>query len=278
MNTTLLQPPEIPAFTATALLITAAVCLLAILVAWYTIRSRIQLSQVILGVFTYVLVMMLENIFSVAWNPDTMPTEGLVYALYLTLTIVLSREVLRFVVMKFVLVDRFNDTDAALGFGLGLAGFYLFTCAAYYFNLYTAANELLTNGAESFFANAGTDQNEAYELLVTISQQTGWQYVFTGVNRAFFLVRELALSVLVWYGITDEKLRRLLITAPVMHLIAMIPEGLYSASLLGNVYAKDILTFILTGGIAFVAAKLYNKRENQVAHFKVEKLRTRRRR
>ncbi len=265
-------------FTLTALLITAVICLLAILISWYTVRGRIQLSQIILGLFAFVLVMMLENIFSVAWDPATKPTSGPVYAIYLTISIVVSREAIRFLIMKFGLVDRFRDTDSAIGFALGFAGLYLFTCAFYYFNLYTTLNEYLTNGADAFFVNAGADSEEAYELLLAIKEQTGWQYIFTGINRAFYMVREISLSVLVWYGLTNEKMRMWLVLAPVMHIIAMLPDCMFSASLLENSYVKDVLTFVLSGGIVFVAAKAYNKNEDQVAHFKVEKLRARKRR
>ena len=269
---------SIDGFLSTCLLITAAICLLAVLVSWYTVRGRIQLSQIILGLFAFVLVMMLENIFSVAWNPETMPTTGAVYALYTLLSVVVSREAIRILIMKFGLVDRFRDTDSAIGFALGFGGLYLLTCAFYYFSLYTTVNEFLTSGAEAFFVNTSTDSQEAYDLLVTISEQTSWQYIFTGINRVFYMVREIALSVLVWYGLTDEKKRGLLILAPVMHLVAMVPDSLFGASIISNSYLKDVLTFILSGGIAFVAARAYNKNEDQVAHFKVEKLRARKRR
>lgn len=272
------QAISFDSFTSNALLITAAICLLAILVSWYTVRGRIQLSQVILGLFAFVLVMMLENIFSVAWDPAKMPTTGAVYAIYLVLSIVVSREVIRIVVMKFGLVDRFNDTDAAIGFALGFAGLYLFTCAAYYFNLYTAVREFLSSGAEAFVVNSGSDAQEAYNLLVTIGEQTGWQYIFTGVNRAFYMVREIALSVLVWYGITNEKNWFWLIVAPLMHLVAMLPDCMFNAGMFGNSYAKDVVTFLISGGIAFVASRAYNQNEDQVAHFEVEKLRARKRR
>lgn len=269
---------SIESFTSTALLVTAAICLLAIFVAWYTVRSRIQLSQVILGIFGYVLVMMLQNVFAGLWNTDTTEAAGMIYGIYMILYVVISREVIRFLMIKFGLVERFRDTDAAIGFGLGMAGFYLFTCAAYYFNLYTTVRTFLEVGGEAFLISTGTDAQEAYDLLLTIGTQTGWQYIFTGLNRAFFLVRELALSVLVWYGLTDTKMRRLLIVAPVMHLIAMIPEGMYAASVLKDSYVMNLLTYALTGGIAFVAAKCYNEKEEQVTHFKVEKLRARKRR
>lgn len=269
---------SIESFTLTALLITAAICLLAVLISWYTVRGRIQVSQIILGVFAYVLVMLLENIFSVAWNPGKMPTTGAAYAIYLVLTIVISREVIRFLMMKFGLVDRFRDTDSAIGFALGFAGLYILTCAFYYFNLYTTLNEYFSNGAEAFFANAGPDSEEAYELLITITEQSGWEYVFIGLNRAVYMVREIALSVLMWYGLTKEKSRRLLIVVPVMHIIAMLPDCLYSASLINSPYVKDVVTIILSAGIAFVAANAYNKSEDQVAHFQVEKLRARKRR
>ena len=272
-----LQAISFDSFTSIALLITAAICLLAILISWYTVRGRIQGSQIILGLFAFVLVMMLENIFSVAWDPDKMPTSGPAYMFYLLLSVVLSREVIRFLIMKFGLVDRFHDTDAAIGFALGFAGLYLFTCAAYYFNLYTAVKEVMTNGVDSFLVSSGTDAEEAYDLLLTIMEQTGWQYIFTGVNRAFYMVREIALSVLMWYGITNEKMRRCVLLVPVLHLIAMVPDSLFGAGLMENSYLKDVLTFILSGGIAFVAAKVYNKNEDQVAHYEVEKLRARRR-
>lgn len=269
--------PAIESFTITALLATAAICLVSVLIAWYTVRSRIQFSQIILGVFAYVLVMMLENVFSMVSTTAGLPTSGVVYALYLTLSIVLSREIIRFVVMKFGLVDRFNDTDSALGFAIGFAGLYLFVCASYYFNLYTAAKEVAENGVEAFLMNAGTDQEEAYALLESITSQGGWEYIFTGVNRAFFLVRELALSVLVWYGIRNEKMRLWLLLAPVMHFITMLPDGLYGAGIMDNLYVKDVITFILTGGVTFIAAMEYNKHEDQAAHYEVEKLRARKR-
>ena len=269
--------PAIESFTITALLATAAICLVAVLIAWYTVRSRIQTSQIILGLFAYVLVMMLESVFSVASASAGIPTSGIVYALYTTLSIVLSREMVRFIVMKFGLVDRFHDTDSALGFALGFAGLYLFVCASYYFNLYTAAKEVASNGVEAFLNNAGTDQEEAYSLLETITAQGGWAYIFTGINRAFYLVRELALSVLCWYGLRETGMRRCLILVPVLHFVAMLPDGLYGAGMIDNLYVKDVVTFLLSGGIAFLASRVYNKKEDQVAHFKVEKLRARKR-
>ncbi len=52
----------IPGFTVTCLLITSIICIVAVLVAWYTVRSRVKFSQIILGAFSYVLVMLLENV------------------------------------------------------------------------------------------------------------------------------------------------------------------------------------------------------------------------
>ena len=100
----------------------------------------------------------------------------------------------------------------------------------------------------------------------------------TAVNRVFFLVREIAFSVLVWYGIRDEKSRWCLLAVPVMQFLAMLPDGLMSAGVLNNTYVKDVVTYVISAGIAYLAAKIYNSREDQVAHFQVEKLRARRRR
>ena len=109
----------IEGFTATSLLITSAVCLVAVFVAWYTVRTRIQLSQVILGVFSYLLVMVLENVFAMLGVNMGLPQVGAVYGLYLTLSIVVGRELIRAVSIKYVLQLRFDGTDSAIGFGLG---------------------------------------------------------------------------------------------------------------------------------------------------------------
>ncbi len=264
-------------FTETTLIVTAAICLAAVFVAWYTVRGRIQLSQVILGVFSYVVVMVLQNIFSVLRAYMRLPETGVLLGVYLAVSIVLSRELVRFFAMKYALVDRFDSTDTAIGFGLGFGGLYLLTCAFYYFSCYTTVNQFLSTGTETFFANAGAESEEAYALLQNLAGQSGWQYVMTGVNRVFFLVREISLSVLMWYGLTKGTMRRCLLLVPAVHLLAMLPDCMYDASVLGNSYVKDVLTYVLSAGIAFLAAKTYNANEDPVAHYQVEKLRARKR-
>ena len=93
----------------------------------------------------------------------------------------------------------------------------------------------------------------------------------------FFLVREVALSVLLWYAMADDGKKLWYGLIPLMHAAAMLPDGLYQAEILTNTYAKDILTCVISGGIAFLAARQYNAKEDLVSHFKVEKLRARRR-
>ncbi len=269
---------EFAGLTVSALLITSGICLVALLVAWYTIRGRIQVSQIILGIFSYILVMLLENIFDMLGGYTGLVQTGLAYGLYVTLSVVAAREIIRILAMKYGLQPSFQDTDSALGFALGFAGVYLGVCAAYYFNCYTAAAAYVSSGAEEFILNSGSDAEEALELLEAISGESGWQFLLTGINRVFFLVREMALSVLLWYALTDGRCRRFYALVPAMHFVAMLPDGLYQAELITSTYLRDGGVCVFTAGIAFVAAQVYNRREDQVAHFKVEKLRARRRR
>lgn len=271
------QDIQIESFSTTSLMVTAAMCILAVLVAWYTVRDRIQLSQIIVGIFCYVLVMVLENVFDALTVSAGLPATGLAYGLYIVLSVVIARELVRFLGMRYGIQGNFNDTDAAIGFAIGFAGVYLCVCGAYYFNCYSVAREFTKNGAEAFWANAGTDAAEAEQLLQMISGQNGWQFIFTGLNRVFFLVREVALSVLLWYAMTDGGKKLWLALIPLMHAAAMLPDGLYQAEILTNTYIKDLLTCAISGGIAFLAARQYNAKEDQVSHFKVEKLRARRR-
>lgn len=268
---------QIESFSVTCLLVTAAMCMVAVLVAWYTVRDRIKLSQIILGIFCYILVMMLENIFDLVALNLGLPQTGLTYGLYITLSVVLSRELIRFAAMRYGVQSNFGETDAAIGFAIGFAGVYLGVCAAYYFNCYTTASEFLKSGIDAFLADGGAASEEAVSLLEMIAGQNPWQFICTGLNRVMFLVREIALCVLLWYAMKDSGNKLYYALVPLLHAAAMLPDGLYQAEILVNSYAKDGLTCVISAGIAFLAARHYNKNEDQVSHFKVEKLRARRR-
>ena len=125
---------------------------------------------------------------------------------------------------------------------------------------------------DAFVANTGSDAEEALTLLKSIAAQSGWQFVFTGVNRVMFLVREIALCVLIWYALTREQ-KQYYLLVPLMSLAAFLPDGLYQAEVLTSSYAKDLITVAVSAGIAFLAARQY-----QVAHFQIERLRARKRR
>lgn len=267
---------QIEAFTSTSLVVTAAICLVAVLAAWYTVRDRVQLSQIILGVFCYVLVMVLENVFDTLAAMAGIGQSGAAHGLYIILSVVAARELIRFAGLRYGVLGNFDTTDSAVGFAIGFAGVYLCVCGVYYFNCYSTASEFIKSGAESFWINAGADSEEARQLLETISAQSGWQFIFTAINRVFFLVRELALTVLLWYAMTKQDKKLYYGLVPLMHLLAMLPDGLFQAGILTNTYGRDILICLISAGIAFLAAREYNVHEDQVSHFRVEKLRTRR--
>ncbi len=269
---------EIPAFTVTGLVVTAAICLVAVLAGWYTVRKRVRLSQIILGIFAYVVVMLLENVLNMLGQTMGAFQTAVSYGIYVTVTVVLAREIVRYLAIRFGLKPSFQDADSSIGFALGFAGLYLFICAFYYFSLYTTATTYLSSGMEQFMADSGTDSAEALELLETIASQDGWQFIVTGINRVFYLIRDISLSVLMWYAMTDDSRKFYLGLAPLMHLIAMLPDGLYQAEIITNTYVRDIATCVLTAGIAYLAAREYNAREDQASHYTPEKLRAKKRR
>lgn len=269
---------HIESFTVTCLAATAAICFVAVLVAWYTVRDRVRFSQIILGIFSYVLVMLLESVFDLLGANLGVPQTGLVYGVYLTLSVVAAREIIRYLAIRFGVQSNFKGVDAAIGFAIGFAGAYLCVCGIYYFNCYSAAREVARSGMEAFLENSGSDAESALNLLEVIAAQSGWQFICTGINRVFYLVREIALSVLMWYAMANGGKKIYYALVPLMHIAAMLPDSLFQVDILTNSYLKDGLICLLSGGIAFLAARQYNAREDQVSHFKVEHLRARRRR
>ena len=269
---------QIPAFTVTCLMITAIICVVTVLVAYYTLRDRVKLSQIILGMFSYVLVMLLENLLGILSGSLALPETGGPLLLYSVGSVVLARELIRYAAMGLGLRRSFRETDAALGFALGFGGLYLLVCGAYYFNLYTAVREVTTQGLDAFLAGSGTDSAEALGVIETAVSQTGWQYIATGVNRVFYLVRELSLCLLLWYAMEREDRRIYYILVPVLHCLAVLPEGMYQAGMLEGTLVRDIAACVLSAGIAALAAVEYNAKEDQAAHFRGDRLRARRRR
>ena len=267
---------QIPAFTVTCLMVTAIMCILAVPVAWYPLRDRVKFSQIILGLFSYILVMLLENILGMV--PLSLPEQGVPVLLYAVVTVVLARELIRYGAMAFGLRRSFQETDAALGFALGFGGMYLLVCGVYYFNLYTAAREVMAHGLDAFLTGSGAADSEALGLVESIAAQSGQQYVLTGVNRIFYLVREISLCVLLWYAMERDDRRFYYALVPVLHLIAVIPEGMYQAGMLSSTYLRDGASIVLSAGIAALAALEYRAGEDQTVHFQADRLRARRRR
>ena len=80
-------------------------------------------------------------------------------ALYLTASIMVGRELIRALSVKYVLQPRYEGTDAAIGFGLGFGALYLLTCAAYYFSCYSTVNQFLSAGCGGVFLRCRSGQS-----------------------------------------------------------------------------------------------------------------------
>lgn len=266
----------VPSSTAYSYMISAALCLVAIFVAWYTMRKRIKLSQMILGIFAYVLVLILDQMLAMVQVIAGAPEQGIGAAVVFVVCFVAAREVVRFLALRLGLIRYFSNTDSAVGFAIGFAGAYLVVCAVYYFNCYTIAMEYLSTSEAEFAVNAGSDLESAMELLQTIGTQSMAEVLLTGLNRVFFLVREISLSVLLWYAVRNEKDRLFYLAVPVFHLIAVFPDGLYQAGILESSIVENIAVIVLAALIAAFTALVYNRREELSSHYDQERLRARR--
>ena len=267
----------IQTFTVNALLIVAIFCIAAVFTVWYTCRTQIRFSQIIVGAFGYLIWIFLYSILS---SSAAASLSGIGYACFYVFLTAVTIELVRYCITKYVLISRFHLADAAVGYALGFAGLYLLaSCAVYYFSCYTTAHSYLSNGAEAFFASLTDEEaSSAYELLADLSSRSGFQILLTGVNRVFYLLRNVFLSILVWYGMTDGKQRHWLYLVPLLHVIAILPDGLYSAGLIEDSIVSDLAVCVLSGIPIALGAIQYRKHENATAHYQPEKLRTRRHR
>ena len=113
----------IPSLTANFIGLNAIVCFLVIIVVWAYLFGRVKFSQALLGAFCCVVLMLIENLIdSVALaEGSSILRSPILHAAYMAAFVVLLRTTAQFAVMRTVLMPRFSDANAALGFAIGFA-------------------------------------------------------------------------------------------------------------------------------------------------------------
>ena len=271
----------IPSLTANFIGLNAILCFLVIIVVWAYLFGRVKFSQALLGAFCCVVLMLIENLIdSVALaEGSSILRSPILHAAYMAAFVVLLRTTAQFAVMRTVLMPRFSDANAALGFAIGFASLELIVGGISNVTTYTLCTTCNREGLDSILAAAANPEEAAAleTMLRSLASANSWDQAFSGVNRIFYLIQCMSVSVLCWYAATQRDYK-VLGLAMLCHTAVRLPYGLYAAGLLTGFRTEEILTYVLTLGFAFVASRYYNRLEGGKFTFKGDRLATRLRR
>jgi uncharacterized membrane protein YhfC len=271
----------IPSSTVTALGLSAIICFGGMIVYLIMLFGRVKPRQMVVGlIINVVMVLLLEsNLHSVALaDGSPVLNSPVTHMLYLAVVSALIEELSRFVMFRYALGNQYSSADAAVGFAIGFCIAEVVLGGFSNLSAYSLATYVNNNGLETVLAEAGDEADAVREQLQIIADTGALNYVLSGVNRIFYVAREVSLSVIVWYAATKKDWRKLLPLALVLHVLVRLPDCWYQAGGNLSLLQEEIISYALTIALGCFAAWLYKKLEEPVFHFKIDTLRARRRR
>ena len=271
----------IPALTKNLIGLNSLICFLLVLVVWAYLFGRVKFSQALLGAFSCVVLMLVENLidsFALA-DGSAIVANAVVHTVYIAAFVALLRAAVQYGVIRFQLSKRFDSADAALGFAIGFAALELIVGGISNLTTYTLCVTCNNEGLASILANAATSEEAASieAMLTGLANANSWEQIFSCINRLFYLIQCMSVAVLCWYACTQKDIKVLLF-AILGHSLVRLPYGLYTAGLLTDFRAEELVTYVLSLGFGLLAVQYYNRLEGGKFKFKGDRLAVRRRR
>ncbi len=271
----------IPALTKNLIGLNAIICFILVIVVWAYLFGRVRFSQALLGAFTCIILMLVENLVDsfVLAEGSPIVANAVLYAVYLAAFVAVIRPMAQFAVIKLQLSRRFDSIDAALGFAIGFAALELIVGGISNLTTYTLCTTCNSDGLASILANAsGPEEADALEqMLTTLANANSWDQAFSGINRIFYLIQCMSVAVMAWYAATQSD-AKVLLWAILGYTVVRLPYGLYTAGLLTSFRLEELLTYALSIGFGLWAVQYYNKLEAHKFKFKGDRLSVRHRR
>lgn len=271
----------VPSLSVTFMGFTAFLCIATPFIFWLVVREKVQFRQALMGLVVYfVFVILLKGQVDsiVLVEGSSLMTNKLQYVLYVVLVSAIFEEISKFCFFKFYLKNKFQRADAAVGFGIGFAAYasiYVGIMAISNFALALTLNEY---GIENVIQDSSPENaNQLMAILEGMCNANSTGFLMEGVSKFFFIVQQMAMSVIVWYAATRDDSAYLLPGAVVLHGVFMVPTALYQFD---NGYGMVTTELIYCGMIAMVAVFaywLYKKKEPKTYDFRPDRLKARKR-
>jgi uncharacterized membrane protein YhfC len=210
-------------------------------------KYKLPIAPVIIGSAAFILfVLILERaIHFIVLGRFNLREKPFIYMLYGVLMAGLFEETARFISFN-VMKRKYHKIGAGLSYGIGHGGIEA---------IIIVGIAMINNMVLSFMINAGTIENIAKDLtgetLIQMNAQitalvTTAPYLFliSGIERLFTLIVQIALSIIVFYGVFCRNKWWLYPLAIIIHAIIDVPAVLMQTGILKNIVFVEVLAGI----------------------------------
>lgn len=141
-------------------------------------------------------------------------------AIFFGITIAIFEEGGKFLAMRFMLADKYDDDHNALMYGAGHGGFEAFWVLVFGNIPYlTAAFRINSEGIDSLVSlvnEASRDEvREGFNMLI---ETPSYSFLYGPLEKIALVAMHIALSVIVWYAATRTKKLKYLWIAMILHM------------------------------------------------------------
>lgn len=234
--------------------------------AW-KVRTKKSIVPVLVGAVVFVMFTFcfesVPNLFFIhTKNPvsEFINGNGIVYALYVSITAAVFEEIGRFVAFKFFLTNHISENETAVSYGLGHGGIECIIILGISQLQYYAYAQLINQNKIDSIINALPDKQSKESmtaLINSIKEMTLTETLMAGGQRLFIMFMQVALSVLIFKAVREVK-RKYFIIAIVLHILGNMPAALYQKDICPG-FASEIFSIVYSIAVCIYAYSIYKE-------------------
>ncbi|MBE6992351.1 MAG: YhfC family intramembrane metalloprotease [Ruminococcaceae bacterium] len=261
---------------------TAFVCIASPFLFWLVVREKVEFRQALFGVLTYfVFVIILKSMVDSIVLADGQPilNNKIQYVLYVVCVSALFEEVSKYAFFKLYMKNKYERCTAAVGFGIGFAGYSSIYVGIMAISNFALALTVQNYGIDNVIAESAPESAAELQMILEgMCSADPWGFFMEGINKLFFIIQQIAMSVLVWYAATRDDCQYLLPGSLVLHAAISVPVALYQFDGSLGLIKADIIYCVMVTLVALFAYWIFKKKEPTYYDFKPNRLQAKRRR
>jgi uncharacterized membrane protein YhfC len=242
------------AFMALSLLIAFGLPVALLIAVRLRFKAPIVPALVGAGVFVLFALILEQLLHLVVFNILGFSVSGspAVYVVYAILAAGVFEETGRFIAFK-LLRKKYSGVETGLAFGIGHGG----TEAILLVGLTMISNIVLSLMINSGSVDALGNSEQIALGVDALTDTAPVMFLLGGIERAFAILVQISLSVIVWCSVNHPRKTWLFPVAIALHAMIDLPVALTQTGVIGTMWITEALIAVCAVGVAILAVVVY---------------------